>query len=225
MYVSDSGRLERSGEHAMTETVALYFNLDLTLTRMEKEFDAITVETLHNAGVADEQIEPELLTWLFFDHFTAFESEPRTKAFADYFDQYDVNADPTAAAAQYDETELETTEPVVDDLEGTLETLGEAYQVGVLTRGMADLQQAKIEKLGIEDVLDDVVISEAVERHKEDGGLFEVAEERIEADRYVYFSNSKSDIEAAERAEWDTVEREFDELGDEPIAAIREDIS
>lgn len=209
----------------MSETVAVYFNLDLTLTRMETEFDAITVETLREAGVPEEDVEPELLTWLFFDHFSAFESEPRRKAFADYFDQYDVDADPTAAAKQYEETELATVEPVVSDIEATLDALGEAFQVGVLTRGQTSLQRAKIEKLGIEDVLDDVVISEAVERHKEDGGLFEAAEERLEADRYVYFSNSESDIEAAERAGWDTVKAEFEELGDDPVGAIHEALS
>lgn len=209
----------------MTEQCALYFNLDLTLTRMTSDFDTITAETLLDAGVPKENVEPELSTWLFFNRFTSFEPNPRENAFADYFDQFDVDADPEAAAEAYWEAELDAVQPVVDDVRTPLETLGEAFVIGVLTRGVTEIQRAKLETLAVEDVFDDVLISYEVERKKVDGGLFELAEERTDADEYAYVSNSQSDIEAARDAGWQSVAVEFEDLVDDPIETVRDELA
>lgn len=200
---------------------ALYFNLDLTLTRMDRDFGDIVVRTLREAGVSDDSLDAAELSDLFFSYFTRLEPDPRVRAFADYFERHGVDADPERAAARWGELELAAVEPVDERLPAVLETLGETFHVGVLTSGLTDLQHAKLEKLGVTAHLADVLVSYEVGETKESGGLFAAAESRVDAEAYAYVSTSESDIEAARTAGWTTVDREFPELADAPVETVQ----
>ena len=67
-------------------------------------------------------------------------------------------------------------------LRSTIERLAERFPVGALTRGVGRVQRAKLEKLELVDLLDDIAISHELGARKSDGSLFEVAQQRLAAD-------------------------------------------
>ncbi|NHN49061.1 HAD family hydrolase [Halostella sp. JP-L12] len=206
---------------------AVYFNLDLTLTRMERPFDALVVETLQRADVPDPEIDPTRHSNLFFDRFLDLVPEPMAGAYEAYFDELDaeVEMDPAEAAGVQKQLEVDAVRPAVDDLPALIEAIGEEFPVGVLTSGLPDLQRAKLEKLGVLDALDDVAISYELDATKESGDLFAAAEGRLGDEEsasgaYVYVSNHDSDVEAAEAAGWTAVRAEAADLADDPVGFL-----
>lgn len=204
---------------------AVYFNLDLTLTRMERPFDALVVEVLQRAEVPDPQIDPTRHANLFFDRFLDLEPDPLSGAYAAYFEELeaDVEMDPSEAAEIQKQLEVNAVRPATEDLPALVRAVGEEYSVGVLTSGLPDLQRAKLETLGILDSLDDVAISYELDATKESGDLFAAAEGRLDADAYAYVSNHDSDIEAARDAGWTAVRADAADLADDPdpVGTIR----
>jgi FMN phosphatase YigB (HAD superfamily) len=206
---------------------AVYFNLDLTLTRMERPFDALTVEVLQRAEVPDPHIDPTRHSNLFFDRFLDLEPDPFAGAYEAYFDELDaeVEMDPAEAARIRKQLEVDAVRPAVDDLPALMETVGEEHPVGVLTSGVPDLQRAKLESLGVLDAVDDVVISYELDATKASGDLFAAAEGRLggeesDAAAYVYVSNHDSDVEAAEAAGWTAVRADAADLADDPLGYL-----
>jgi FMN phosphatase YigB (HAD superfamily) len=206
---------------------AVYFNLDLTLTRMKRPFDALTVEVLQRAEVPDPHIDPTRHSNLFFDRFLDLEPDPFVGAYEAYFDELDaeVEMDPAEAARIRKQLEVDAVRPAVDDLPALMETVGEEHPVGVLTSGVPDLQRAKLESLGVLDAVDDVVISYELDATKASGDLFAAAEGRLggeesDAAAYVYVSNHDSDVEAAEAAGWTAVRADAADLADDPLGYL-----
>ncbi|WP_135534060.1 HAD-IA family hydrolase [Halostella pelagica] len=201
---------------------AVYFNLDLTLTRMERPFDALAVEVLQHADVPDPEIDPTKHSNLFFDRFLELEDDPLVGSYAAYFDDITTDVDVSAeeAADLQKQLEVDAVRPAVADLPGLVETVGAEHAVGVLTSGLPDLQRAKLEKLGIADSLDDVVISYERDATKASGDLFAAAEAAADAETFVYVSNHDSDLEAAEAAGWKTIPADATELADGPLERI-----
>ena len=206
---------------------AVYFNLDLTLTRMERPFDALVVEVLQRAEVPDPEIDPTRHSNLFFDRFLDLDPEPLAGAYEAYFDELEaeVEMDPAEAARIQKQLEVDAVRPAADDLPALIEAVGEEHPVGVLTSGLTDLQRAKLEKLGVLDRLDDVAISYELDATKSSGDLFAAAEGRLGDDggdspAYVYVSNHDSDVEAAEAAGWTAVRADATDLADDPLGHL-----
>lgn len=197
----------------------LYFNLDMTLTEMEQTFDDVTVAALKQVDVAEEAIDATAYyTDYFQNRFDRMAENPRENAFAEYFVDRGIDADPTEAASLYEQLELAAVQPV-DRLRPVLEQLQTEYDLGVLTAGTVPLQQQKIEKLGIGDLLTSVLATYTEDVPKVD--LFDIAEERYSADRYIYFSHRESDIEKAADAGWDTVHADFSALYGDPVETVK----
>jgi len=208
---------------------AVYFNLDLTLTRMERPFDALTVEVLQRAEVPDPHIDPTRHSNLFFDRFLDLEPDPFAGAYEAYFDELDteVEMDPAEAARIRKQLEVDAVRPAIDDLPALIDAVGEKHLVGVLTSGVPDLQRAKLKKLGILDALDDVAISHELDATKASGDLFAATEGRLgdeesDAAAYVYVSNHDSDVEAAASAGWTAVQADAADLADDPLGNLRD---
>lgn len=62
-----------------------------------------------------------------------------------------------------------------DDVPATLAALRERYTIAIVTNGPVWMQQAKLERFGLERQVDHVVISEAVGAHKPDRAIFDHA--------------------------------------------------
>lgn len=82
----------------------------------------------------------------------------------------------------------------------------------MLTRGIGRVQRAKLGKLGLTGVLDDVVVSHEVGASKADGSLFAAAESRLRAREFVYVSTHPADVDHAANAGWHAVLAEPDDL-------------
>nr|EGQ40415.1 MAG: putative hydrolase, HAD superfamily [Candidatus Nanosalinarum sp. J07AB56] len=195
----------------------IYFNLDLTLTQMDTPFEELVILTLKRMNVPEDDIDPQLYQTLFFERFNRLEENPRQKAFAKYFASKTIDADQQQAAKTYCELEKQATKPQ-KGLRELLRAISQDTPVGVITAGTVELQRAKIEKIGIQDVLDQVLITYDQQLSKPDI-LQTVSDERHETPLYI--SNSESDMEIAAKAGWNTLQKTASQLTpSEAIAAL-----
>lgn len=192
--------------------LAVYFNLDLTLTKMSVPFSELTTRVFEDVGVPPAKRDGAAYADLFFEELDAGGQTPWQRAFARYFEKRSLSLDASRAAKRYVELELEAVQPAFAELVSFMRDLRQQVSVGVLTRGIGHVQRAKLDKLSLSDVLDDVVISHEVGASKDDGSLFRVAESRLEAEKFVYVSTHSSDIRAAGDVGWDGVFVEHQKL-------------
>ncbi len=192
--------------------LALYFNLDLTLTTMTVPFSEVTTQVFEEVGVPLEMQDESAFAELFFEELAGGGQTPWQRAFARYIDERHLSLDAHHAAKRYVELELEAVEPAFADIAAFVQQLAGKVSVGVLTRGIGHVQRAKLDKLGLSEILDDVVISHEVGASKADGSLFRTAEERLGAKEFVYVSTHASDIQHATDAGWQGVFAEAQEL-------------
>ncbi len=202
--------------------LAVYFNLDLTLTKMSISFAEITTRVFEDIGVPPDKRDGAAYADLFFEELDAVGQTPWQRAFARYFEERGLSLDASCAAKRYVELELEAVQPAFADLVPFIRQLTQQVLVGVLTRGIGHVQRAKLDKLGLTEVLDDVVISHEVRASKADGSLFRIAEERLEAEAFVYVSTHPSDVEHAAAAGWHTMFTESQSLRDQVSSWLAE---
>jgi FMN phosphatase YigB (HAD superfamily) len=170
----------------------IYFNLDLTLTEMDRSFDECLEDTLRELGVPEEKIEPERYSEIFFEFFEDMAPEPRKKAFREYLEEKDIEESPEEVSSIYKRKELDAVKPV-EGLSDVLEQLSDDLELGVITAGTKELQRKKLEKLGLEKLFEDVMIT--YEEGKSKKEILEDLEKRA-----IYISNAESDIEKARDA-------------------------
>ena len=200
---------------------AIYFNLDLTLTEMARPFGVLTAQVLEEVGLPPEERDVSAYQEIIFEELDAGGQTPWTAAFARYFDRRGISADPGEAAERYVELELAAVQPAAPSLRSTFEALAGRCRVGVLTRGVGRVQRAKLEKLELVDLLDDIAISHELDAGKPDGSLFAAAEQRLSADAYTYVSTHESDVRHACDAGW--TGRLVDSVSREELLAIAPD--
>ncbi len=181
----------------------VYFNLDLTLTRMDTDFQQLVVLTLRRMDAPEDEIEPDLYQELFFERFNQLEENPRQKAFREYFAAKEIDRDPRQAAEIYCELELQATKAQTG-LQDLLRKISQSTPVGIITAGTVELQRAKIEKLGVEDVVDQALITYGQQMSKAEI-LQNIGDKRQESP--IYISGSESDIEKASGAGWKTLQK------------------
>jgi YjjG family noncanonical pyrimidine nucleotidase len=94
----------------------------------------------------------------------------------------------------------------VDGARAAFERVAEAYPVGVLTNGFAEVQAQKMKRFpSIQETAQAVVVSEETGHMKPHPRVFEVAAERAGADgeRILYVGDSwRSDVEGGRNAGW-----------------------
>ena len=79
----------------------------------------------------------------------------------------------------------------------SLDALGEANALGVLTDGVADVKRTKLEHHDLLSHFETVIASYDVGVHKPDAAMFDRAREAVDAEKYVMVGDSDADIEGA----------------------------
>jgi len=158
----------------------VYFDLDGTLIRFDREFDAVLETTIEAAVGRVERGWADDVGEYFWRHFQAFEDDPYRRAFADFFEATGLEADPGEVARQLIANELAATtvDPVVRE---TVERLAGANErrTGVLTNGVGEVQREKLLRHDLVELFEAVLVSYEVGAHKPDGAIFETARDRI----------------------------------------------
>lgn len=179
----------------------VYFNLDDTLTETNVEYEQIYREAVTEAGLEQLSDEYETYTKRFFDHFNNGWAFPRRQAIdtlARDHDCYDAEKI-EAFAEKWEQREAAAT-TARDGAAAMLEDLSSRHQIGIMTNGTSALQRKKLEETGLAQYIDDVVVSGEEGYMKPERPLFEIAKDRLQADRYVMVSHrAKRDIVPAQK--------------------------
>ena len=192
---------------------AVFFNLDGTLTT-EVPYQEITEEILLNRGVNEDNIDSWRYYELFFDRFENLDNDPYVAAFADYIQEFDLDLNPQNLGSEYKERELNHVESANGIFE-VLDGLKHDYELGIITDGIVDLQERKINKIGVQELFSPILISYRDGGNKEELEIFKVAEEAHEKiDDYLYISHKDKDIASATNAEWKTFQGRIPKVKD-----------
>lgn len=167
-------------------TTAIWFDLDGTLLQYDRSFEAMFEESLAAVGV-DEVPETAFdeYTRRLFDAVDGCENDIYRLGFDAVEASFELGIDPETAAEEYVERELESA-TVVDGAKAVLESVGERAEIGILTNGDAIVQRQKIERQGLDDLVDATIVSGEAGVRKPDPAAFDLAKERLPADEYVF---------------------------------------
>ena len=179
-------------------STAIYFDLDGTLLTFAEPYEEIVGDVLREY-VADPAAASERFLSTFSEHFDALEPEPYRAGMAAVCEREDIDADLDELVKGLVDAECERTQ-VSDDARASLDALGEANALGVLTDGVADFQRAKLDHHGLLDHFETVIASYDVDAHKPDAAMFDRARKAIDAEEYVMVGDSDDDIEGARAA-------------------------
>lgn len=93
------------------------------------------------------------------------------------------------------------------DVESMLNQLASEYQLGLITNGVADLQWSKLERAGLVDAFQPVVISSEVGIGKPDAGAFQAAlgQLRCRPEQVLLVEDSPRNIEGARKLKMQTI--------------------
>ncbi len=191
----------------MTER-AYWFDLDGTLLTYEESFERFLRDVMPEelSDAAHETFRRRLFTAL-----DRAEAAPYQSAFAALAEEHDYAFDPEAMAESYCERELAGS-VLVPGAESVLAAVATRYPVGILTNGGSALQRAKLETHGLDEFVDEVVISSEVGVSKPDTAIFELAMERLSAEESMYVGdNFEDDIAPARDAGFTAIHVRHDE--------------
>ncbi|MFB6128210.1 MAG: HAD family hydrolase, partial [Halorhabdus sp.] len=174
------------------------FDLDGTLLTFEEPYEEI-VEDVLSESVADTAAASDRFFATFDERFDALEADPYRAGMATVRDHEGVDADPDELVEALREAECERTW-VSDDAHASLDALGEANDLGVLTDGVAEFQRAKLDHHDLLGHFETVIASYDVGAHKPDPAMFDRAREAIDAEEYVMVGDSDADVEGAREA-------------------------
>lgn len=183
-------------------STAVLFDLDGTVFRYERSWRGIFEEALSDPPAGS--IETFLIGYVeAIDEPTA---EPYVRGFDRVAREHDVEVDPREAAKAYATAELAAS-TVPEDTEHVLWRVAERGPTGVVANGDGTVVRSKVERHGLLNAFDELVISTEVGVRKPDPEIFRMARDRFDADRFVYVGDSyESDIEPAENAGFTTVQ-------------------
>ncbi|MFC7215655.1 HAD family hydrolase [Saliphagus sp. GCM10025334] len=197
-------------------TTTVYFDLDGTLLEYTTPFDDLL------AGVLSEDPSPELAEYFsdqVLEGITEIEPDPYERAFEAACDRYGVSGDPPSLAADYVALEASSTtiDPAVRRL---LESVADRHRTGILTNGDGPMQWRKIEEHGLDEIVDEVIVSNDLGARKPDPEIFEEAKARLPADAYLYVGDTyEHDIVPAREQGFETVYVGDEERPEASVAA------
>jgi putative hydrolase of the HAD superfamily len=167
-------------------TTALYFDLDGTLLSYTEAFDDMVAAVLPCKAT-----QPMLDTYTeaVLGEIDEMTESPFEHAFGTVCREYGIDADPSTLAAEYRNREAAATAvpPAVRDL---VTHLADRHPVGILTNGDGPMQRRKVEAHGLDDLVDTVLVSNELGVRKPDPAIFDIARERLPADRHVYIGDT-----------------------------------
>ncbi len=191
----------------MAGSCAVFFNLDGTLTENTLDYEAVYQDAVEQAGLSELADSYDEYTDRFFHYFQNGWAFPRRQAICDLLDDRNIDDVGTsdAFAEAWEEQEAEQT-TFRSGASGAVQTIGNQFDVGVLTNGTSRLQRMKLDRSGLTDHFDAVLISAEVGVSKPNADMFETAKGMIDADTYILVSHDlRRDILPAKRAGFKTV--------------------
>lgn len=169
-------------------TTGVYFDLDGTLCTYAVPYETQFETTVSPYGEATDAAYDAYLERLF-EALETCESDPYRRAFEAVVETTGLDASPDTLAQNHCEAELEATR-VSADAKRVVERVAETNPVGVLTNGAGHQQRAKLERHGLEDLFDSVIVSGTVGVRKPDRRIFDRAKQALTADEYIYVGDS-----------------------------------
>ncbi|WP_247000404.1 HAD family hydrolase [Halosolutus gelatinilyticus] len=196
-------------------TIAVYFDLDGTLCSYTRPFDEQFAATVEPYGTPTDDAY-EVYVDRLFEALGNCESDPYRRAFEAVAETIDLDATPATLARDHCETELDAT-AVPADAKLVFERVAETNPTGILTNGDGAQQRAKIDRHGLDDLVDEVIVSNDAGARKPDRRIFDLARERLPADDHVYVGDTyEEDIVGARSAGFRTV-YVADDRGEDPV--------
>lgn len=183
----------------MTDSDHVYhFDLDGTLVELTVPFERIVADAAEAAGAEGVSAAAfgEALGHVMND-----DADPIGTAAGKAFPE----ADPETFRNRFIEEEVAAT-TALPGAEKVLRKLRRYHPIGVLTNGVGALQREKLRATGLVDYVDDVVVSSEVGAGKPDRTIYEVAAERLPADRRTFVADDyERDLEPAVELGWEPV--------------------
>ncbi|USZ72716.1 HAD family hydrolase [Natronosalvus halobius] len=197
-------------------TTTVYFDLDGTLLKYTMPFDDQFASVISEESTAEmaAQFSDQVL-----DGITGIKPDPYERAFEEVCDRYDLSSDPSSLATEYIQTQAAsmTIDPSVGRL---LETVADRHRTGILTNGDGPMQWRKIEEHGLDEIVDEVIVSNDLGARKPDPEIFEEAKARLPADAYIYIGDTyEHDIVPARERGFETVYVGDEERPEATVAA------
>ena len=186
------------------------FDLDGTLVHLTRSYEDIVVDAL-GEHLADPSPElAETYSEAFFAAFEALEPEPFRRGMEAVLAETGADADPAAMVDSLREAEYAAT-AVPEGARASLEGLGEAETLVVLTNGTPDWQVGKLAHHDLQGLFDAVVTSYEAGAHKPDAAPFDLVRERLPAEEYVMVGDDdEADVEGARAAGFTPIRYEHD---------------
>ncbi len=182
---------------------AVFFNLDDTLTKRTKSYQEIYDRSVEDSGIKELEDEYSSYQEEFFRYFKQNFVFPRRQAVEQLLKEKGIYTPEKVEC--FVEAWEEAESDAVQLKEGAIEVLEEIskdFLVGIASNGTGRLQRLKIEKLGIEEFVDSIIVASEIGYSKPERGFFEVAKKSLgDASRYFIVSHlPKTDIIAGKQA-------------------------
>lgn len=175
----------------------IYFDLDGTVIRYDRSDASPSGERRERfASLGERPLEHFRAE--YYRHRTDDDSDPFEVAARETVEAFDLDLAPERLAR--DVFEFSTTAGTVPETTARLlATLGERYELGVLTNGHRVEQVGKLAHHGLEDAFDAVITASDVGALKPDPRTFERAKSELPADEYVFVGDDvEADLPAGE---------------------------
>ncbi len=143
---------------------------------LEKTPSQLGVDVPSDYAACYHQINASL--WKAFERGTVTAQEVRVKRFQLLFAQLGIDADPLAFGEAFLRHLIDAS-TFMSGAESLLAQLHQEYPLALLTNGFADVQHARIARLGLADLFHPIVISEEVGLAKPAPAVFDVALKRM----------------------------------------------
>ncbi|MFB6180406.1 MAG: HAD family hydrolase [Candidatus Nanohalobium sp.] len=180
----------------------IYFDLDGTLITYGKDFHPLLEDAL---GFEVSKEVHDYWTEHLLSNIRQIEEKPYLKALEKVEKKFELGIKPEEAAEDWIDTEVESTETHAG-MKELMERLSEKHKIGILTNSVEDVQRRKIEKFGLDEIVDEVIISNPEGVRKPDEKIFELAKDRLKGDEYIYIGDSfEEDIVPAKQVGFKTV--------------------
>ncbi|GAA0252472.1 HAD family hydrolase [Haladaptatus pallidirubidus] len=181
--------------------MALYFDLDGTLTHHTSTFEETFERARREVGVSDHDGLHDEYVSSFLDYFGECHPKPYRAALDDLCDEFRLDTDGETFASTLIEAELSHTE-VTDGTHDLLASLADDpdRELGVLTNGAGHVQRAKLETNGLDSHFDAVVVSCEVGVAKPDPEIFEIAKRELSGEKFAFVADDiERDVLPAQR--------------------------
>ncbi len=204
---------------------AVIFNMDGTLIQRNRSYDEIYEEAIEKSGIDELKNKYSDYQEAFFRFFKQNYVFPRRQAAEFLLKKEGVFRDDKVERFVEAWEEAESDSFVLKEgLEEVIENLKQdGYLLGVTSNGTGELQRMKLEKLGIKDFFDSIIIASEVGYSKPEEEFFkEVKNSLPNAERFFMVSHlPKTDIIGGKRAGlkpiWINESRTEESIGDADI--------